>query len=244
MLSIHKSRVASAFAARAKDYANHADLQIHVAARLARHLPKLKAPRVLEVGCGTGFLTHHLLQTYRDGDFLITDIAGAMLDTCRASICEAQRDNIRFAVLDGEAPATGQEYDLIATSMTPQWFTDPSSGLQRLQRQLAPGGHLLFGTLGPESFPEWRSVLAGRGQPDGIVVPDTLPGIVEEERKKLDLDSGLEFLRLMKAIGAATPRDGYRPLSAGSLRAVIRDLDRLHGGHVTWHLVYGHLTAE
>lgn len=243
MLSIHKSRVASAFAARAKDYENHADLQLHAAAALARYLPELDAPKVLEVGCGTGFLTHHLLKAYPGGDFLITDIAGAMLDTCQASIREADRRNIRFAVLDGEDPETGERYDLIATSMTPQWFTDPAGGLGRLREQLAPGGHLLFGALGPDSFPEWRSVLAERGQPNGIVMPEMLPGIVHEEHIQLDLVDGLEFLRLMKAIGAATPRDGYRSLSAGALRGALRALDERHDGQVTWHLVYGHLTA-
>lgn len=241
MLSTHKSRVASAFAARAKDYANHADLQMHVAGTLSRWLPRLRRPKVLEVGCGTGFLTHHLLKTYPGADFLITDIAGAMLDTCRASICEAQRDSIRFAVLDGEEPEVDEQYDLIATSMTPQWFADPPGGLQRLREQLNPGGHLVFGMLGPESFPEWRSVLAARGKPNGIVIPRALPGIVHEERQKLDLADGLEFLRLMKAIGASTPRAGYRPLTAGALRATLRDLDTFHGGQVTWHLVYGHL---
>ncbi len=53
----------------------------------------------------------------------------------------------------------------------------------------------------------------------------------------------LSFLRAMKSVGGVTPRPGYRPLAPGALRRAIRALDARHGGRVTWHIVYGGLTA-
>ncbi len=48
----------------------------------------------------------------------------------------------------------------------------------------------------------------------------------------------------MKAVGGLTPREGYAPLSPGALRRAIRAADATHGGRITWHIVYGRLTAS
>ncbi|MGB8709945.1 MAG: hypothetical protein WCD39_09305, partial [Methyloceanibacter sp.] len=53
MLSNRSAAIAQSFGARAETYDEHADLQRGVARRLARLLPQLAAPRVLELGCGT-----------------------------------------------------------------------------------------------------------------------------------------------------------------------------------------------
>ena len=74
------------FGARANDYERHADLQRSIADRLALLLPPLDAPRVLELGCGTGLLSRHLLAQYPDGNFVFTDLAKTMLEQCRLNI--------------------------------------------------------------------------------------------------------------------------------------------------------------
>ena len=51
----------------------------------------------------------------------------------------------------------------IVSSMTLHWLADPVASLERLRRLLAPGGVMLYATLGPDSFAEWRSVLAREG---------------------------------------------------------------------------------
>jgi malonyl-CoA O-methyltransferase len=122
------------------------------------------------------------------------------------------------------------------------WLPAPAASLDRLLRFLAPGGLLLYATLGPESFAEWRSALAGEGLPSGLVDIHELPGVIEEERLIPDSDT-LSFLRRMKAVGGLTPREGYSPLSPGALRRAIRAADATHGGRITWHIVYGRLSA-
>ncbi len=234
--------IARAFGAKAADYDAHAHLQRRAADRLAARLPDRTAPRVLEIGCGTGLLTRHLLDRYPNGTFLITDLAPEMVEACRQRHGRAV-GSVAFAVMDGEAPDTQQRFDLIALNMTAQWFADPRAGLDRLAGLLEPGGTLLFSTLGPESFAEWRAALAEEGAPAGVVSMPTLPGIVESEKVVVCYDTASEFLTSMKAIGAGEPRVGYRSVPPGTLRRALRRLERAHEARVTWQLVFGERRA-
>src|SRR6476620_914412 len=67
--------IARKFGARALVYDEHADLQRGVATRLATTLPALVAPRVLELGCGTGLFSRELIARYPDGDFVLSDLS-------------------------------------------------------------------------------------------------------------------------------------------------------------------------
>ena len=234
--------VARRFGARATTYDCHADLQRRIADNLAAQLPRLEAPSVLEIGCGTGFLTRRLTETYPNGRFLISDLAAEMLAECQARI--GQHGNRRFAVLDGEAPDTQECFDLIAASMTFQWFSDPLMGIERLRGLLRPGGELWFATLGAENFPEWRTALAEEGLPDGTVAMPILPGIVHETREAIRYASARDFLAAMRSIGATRPRAGYRPMPPGSMRRALRRLENDHGANVTWHIVFGRIAAQ
>jgi len=243
MTSPRNAKVAKAFAARAQGYEQNASLQAEIAEKLARLLPDLERPKVLEIGCGTGFLTRHLLERYPHGDFLITDLVPEMLAVCRTRMEGADKRPCRFAMMDGEAPDCGAGFDLIALSMTLQWFANPVEGLQRLKGLLKPGGHLLFATTGPDSFPEWRGALDACGLRHGLIAMPQLPGVVEQETRIVDYGGGVAFLKALKAIGAITPRTGYEPLPPGCLRAGLRLFEQSHGGQVSWHIVYGRMSA-
>lgn len=236
--------VAARFAEHVREYDCHAVLQAEVAQRLAEFLPSFVRPRVLEVGCGTGLFSRHLLERYRDGDFLFTDLAPEMLEACRTRHEGANGRAMRFAVMDGEQPDCAEHFDLIALSMTLQWFSDPLAGLRNLARLLAPGGTLVYATIGPGCFPEWRVALDEAGLRHGYIDMPELPGIRHEERRIATYGSGVAFLRAMRAIGAATPRAGYMPLPPGSLRRALHCLEQDHGAGVTWHIAYGAISPE
>ena len=239
-----RSRViAQRFGAKAGVYDARAHLQRRAADKLAARLPEREGPSVLELGCGTGFLTRHLLARYPEGNLLITDLAPEMVAACRQA-CGNGRGAVDFAVMDAEADDPGRKFDLIALNMTLQWFADPRAGLDRLTRFLAPGGTLLFSTLGPESFAEWRAALADEGIPAGVVTMPPLEGVVESENVVVCYGTGSEFLTSMKAIGAGVPRLGYRPVPPGTLRRALRRLERDYEARVTWQLVFGELQAE
>jgi malonyl-CoA O-methyltransferase len=242
MLSGRSAAIAQSFGARASSYEKNADLQRTVAARLARLLPPLVAPRVLELGCGTGLFSRHLLARYPDGTFLFTDLAPSMVEQCRLNLAGVGK-RFSFDIMDAARPTADGPFDLIAMSMTLHWLADPEAVLATLQKRLAPNRVLVFATIGGESFPEWRDALVAQGLPVGLLdIPD-LPGIVDEQRLVVDADT-LGFLRRMKAIGGLTPREGYAPLPSGALRRAVRAADETHGGRVTWQIVYGRLAAS
>jgi malonyl-CoA O-methyltransferase len=242
MLSRRSAEIAARFDARAGSYELHAGLQRAVADKLARFLPPLDAPRVLELGCGTGLFSRHLIDRYPNGSFVFTDVAPAMIAECRRNVAGLSSAHISFEVMDAGEAGGHAGLDLIVSSMTLHWLADPAESVERLRRFLAPGGVMLYATLGPDSFAEWRAALASEGLPSGLTDISPLPGIVAEERVVPDTDT-LSFLRRMKTVGGLTPREGYVPLSAGALRRAIHAADAKFGGRITWHIVYGALNA-
>jgi malonyl-CoA O-methyltransferase len=240
--SRRSAAVTAAFDARAPSYEAHAGLQRDVAARLARLLPEVTRPRVLELGCGTGLFSRHLVAVYPEGRLVLTDAAPAMLAECRHNLTPSLCSDIGFEVMDASLPGGEGPFDLIASSMALHWVSEPAASLEKLRALLAPGGVLLYSALGPGSFTEWRAVLAALDLPSGLADLPALPGVLHEERLTPDT-SALGFLRRIKAVGGLTPRDGYRPLPPGALRRAIRAADESHGGRITWHIVYGRLSA-
>lgn len=222
-------RVARAFD-RAGDYDSHAIVQQRVATQLAARVIALdlpESPHILEVGCGTGFLGLGLIDRLPYGHYLMTDIAPGMIDRARRRF--AGRDNISFAVMDGANPDLDGPFDLICSSLAMQWIGDLPLAIDRLRSRLSPHGRLAFTTLAAGSFTEWREAY-GRAAPGMYDYPtaDRLAALgldVSIETIEQTHANAQDFLRALKAIGAATPRPGYRPLAATALRDVMQRFD-------------------
>jgi len=247
-MSDRKARIVRAFSSRAASYDDAATLQQTVARRLAERIvsPAAAPPRrILEIGCGTGFLSVRLAHLFPESDLLLTDIAPVMLSRCRSRL----GDRHRYQVLDGERPEdlTGQ-FDLIASSLAFQWFADLRGGLRSLSRLLAPGGQMLFATLGSRTFTEWRQVHADRGLDCGVhnypsaedfPWPDGLSHKVDSELVVQAHATGADFVRSLKVLGAHEPAPGHRPLPPGTFRRLLASLD--DGFSVTYQLLYGEI---
>jgi malonyl-CoA O-methyltransferase len=225
----HKQRVAAAFAAAASTYDSAAEAQALAADLLARRVlaePLPAVPRVLEIGCGTGMLTRRLRPAL-GGDWLVTDIAPAMVQAARAAAPDA-----RFQVMDGECPDVAGPFDLVVSNLAAQWFADLPAALNRLSSLLAPGGRLVLSTLGKGSFSEWRQAHSALGlacgtpaYPSRARLAESLPpgrkSRVVAEAFAVRYADGWAFLKALKAIGAGTPVAGHRPLSPGGLKRVL-----------------------
>lgn len=228
-------------------------MQRSVAATLATRIAALDlpaSPRVLEFGCGTGFLTRALREAGVSGTWLVTDLAPAMIE--RARIALGPLPDVEYAALDAErGPFPAGPFDLICSSLALQWFDDAPAALFRLSKLLAPGGHLIVTTLAPGSFAEWHAAHRAEGLEAGT--PAFAP--MEEFARLCDegLDVALDvapvidrpgtargFLRGVKAIGAGTPAGGHRPLTPPQLRRVMGQFDR-NGGNVTYEVLTCHL---
>jgi malonyl-CoA O-methyltransferase len=234
--------VAAAFAAAA-DYDRHARVQRLVARALAARiaaLPLPPAPRVLEIGCGTGFLGAALREEGLGGEWTITDVAPAMIARARARL----GDGPAYVVLDGERDtAVGGPFDLVCSSLATQWFADEPAALRRWREWLAPGGHVLVSTLGPGTFAEWRAAHEAAGLQAGTPRFTPLPAFPAPPLVELYRERHADaraFLRSLRAIGAQTAAPGHRPLSPARLRQVMRAFEA-GGGIVSYEVVTCHL---
>jgi malonyl-CoA O-methyltransferase len=230
-----RARIAAAFG-RAEDYDEAATIQHVVAEQLARRIIGRALPpnpAILELGCGTGFLTRALASAIGPARWTVSDIAPEMVERTRAALGMAAV----YQVIDGEAvdPALGR-FDLIISNMAFQWFADLPGAVARLAERLAPGGTLAFSTMAAGSFAEWNRSLADEGLPSGTpAYPDRAalaalapPGFaadVEIVDYPQTLPNAHAFLRRLKTIGAGTPASGYRPLSGAALRRTMARFD-------------------
>ena len=245
-----KQTIAQAFAA-ASQYHRRAKTQQWVANKLAcqlPHLPLPPKPHILELGCGTGFLSQHLLNHHPNGRFLLTDLVAPMVLRCRDNLAN-QAPQPHFAIMDGQHTALRPGFDLIAASLVFQWFLNPLQSLNHLVDLLHPGGYLLFSTLGDNNFLEWHQATAQWHPPHTQTYPSINTwrhnwpangvGQIHEENLTVPFPTGLAFLRELKAIGAHRPNPHYRPLNSGQMRRMLRNLENQGEFPVTYHLFFG-----
>ncbi len=250
------NRINRAFS-NAQDYDRHAKVQQIVAHALANRIAALDlppSPRILEIGCGTGFLTQGLLDHGLNGQYLVTDISPAMVARCQQRI--GAHPAINFATLDGEygTPAGEEGFDLICSSLAFQWFDDLPTGVARLVEHLKPGGHCIFTTLAADSFQEWRQAHLAEGltpgtpafpslaqlraiQPAGVQAICTVATHIDR------YDSARDFLHGVKQIGAGTADPCHRPLPPAALRRVMRRFEAA-GGSASYQIVTCHYQRE
>ena len=166
-----KARVVENFSRSASTYDCHAEEQRAGAATLAKCAAEcasnLVEGPVLEIGCGTGFLSASLAALFPERRLELTDLAPAMVAHCRqkmaAEVVPIQTSAIR--VLDGEQLASEGRYALICASFVVHWFADLRAGLQQLLAALKPGGRLLCSYPGAGSYAEWHRQCVRQGVP-------------------------------------------------------------------------------
>ena len=106
----------------------------------------LPAPsRILDVGCGTGYLLGRLAARLPLAEVLAgIDPAPAMITGARA----AAADRLRFVVGTAERrPWPAESFDLVVSTTSFDHWADQRAGLAECARVLAPGGCLVLADL-------------------------------------------------------------------------------------------------
>ncbi len=115
--------------------------------------------RVLDVGCGTGYLLRMLARRCPDASELSgIDAAPAMIATAGKA---ADDQRLRFTVGTAERlPYPDDAFDLVVSTTSFDHWADQRAGLSECARVLTPGGHLVLTDLfSPLMLP---TLLAGR----------------------------------------------------------------------------------
>ncbi|WP_420143127.1 methyltransferase domain-containing protein [Sphingobium sp.] len=247
-----KQRISDAFGAAAGHYDVHAGPQRMAATRVAdlaaRQRPDDVA-RILEIGCGTGFLTRDIQARWPDAELIATDISPGMLAQAASHGPIAGR----FMTMDGEAPTfDGPRFDLILSSLTFQWFDDLNGAIARLVALLRPGGSLIFSTMGRGSFARWRAAHRACGLMAGVPDYPSLDGVqamlarypdgaVFEQDCPLDGGGARALIAHLKGIGAVVPDAGRKPLAPADLRRVMAAFEA-GGGTDGYQILFARVT--
>ena len=104
----------------------------------------LNSRAALELACGTGAVTHHLVAALaKDGRLTATDLNPPMLDLARKRIGDDPR--VTWKVADATAlPFADREFDALLCQFGWMFFPDKLAGAREARRVLKPGGTLIF----------------------------------------------------------------------------------------------------
>lgn len=237
-----KEKIENSFDKKAHSYNRHASLQKKSAQNLCQLLPNTQPLKILEIGCGTGFLTEELQKIFPNSEIIGIDISKNMVASCQQKF--TGHSNLNFQVMDGENINLDQKFDLIISNLSIQWFENPVTGLRKLCGNLTDGGALYFSTIGNKSFWQWQQILEELNLPSGILKSPSYDGIFTEEEEIITYKNAIDFLQNFKKIGAQQPREKYKPLSTKNLKKACSTFDTAHNGCITWHILYGCLDAS
>ena len=146
-------RYFSRFALR---YHEHASLQQSIAIELAKRFSDSQEPEsILEIGCGTGFLTHPLRERFPQAMIEAIDISPEMLAIVRSQNLPG---DVRLFLADMNEYEPSQRFDLVASSTALHWANSLSEIMLRLQRFLVPGGRLLAAIMSSGTLCELHAV--------------------------------------------------------------------------------------
>lgn len=233
MLS-RKEKIEQAFDKGSANYDWAAYIQREVAEKLINFCSDKTPMTILEIGCGTGFLTKMLVKKYPESQITAIDISGKMIEKCRSKL-----PFIHFEKVDGETYNPTEKFDLIISNMTVQWFEDPVMTLERYRDFLNPKGQILFSTLGEKNFHQWRDVLQNLNFPSGVLKGPAYKGIIEEQKEPVMYHHPMDFIKSLKHIGASY--SSAKPLTSSQLKKACDLFQNKHCSNVTWHILYGRL---
>jgi SAM-dependent methyltransferase len=141
----------------------------HLQSRMALNLETIDrfvrapSPRVLDVGCGTGFLLEQLAGRGFSG--VGVDLSPDSVEHANRRLAEiGAADRLRAEVGSAYEPPDGP-FDLIALTDVLEHLEDPRRCLAALRERLAPGGLLVISTPNRRSLPGARRWLAEHGVP-------------------------------------------------------------------------------
>lgn len=209
-----KNLLKSRFAANFRSYNALAIVQDNICGELIRimseNISEESIKYGLEIGSGTGFLTHRLLTQFPQTQWQINDITEESQKYIKkyTSGC-----NVNYIWGDAETVIFPTGIDLIASASTIQWFDDIATFFLKVGMRMNRGGFMAISTFGKNNFHEIKT-LTGEGL--SYYTPDELSMMlatadfeiimIKEDTKQLLFDTPTDVLRHIKATGVNSIR--------------------------------------
>ena len=243
-MSIDKVLVAQRFAKAGQSYIEQAVVQKQISAQLFEYLKMYcpqSLPSVLEIGCGSGNLTH-LFHSYFQVDQLFLNDLYADVDQHFSTI-----ENIAWLIGDIEQLHLPQSLDAVISSSALQWMTDLPTLLHRIHDALKPNAYFGFSTFGSDNLNEIKQ-LTGQGL--NYISLEFLKRqleqqnfevlFIEQEVKQIYFDHPKSVLQHLKATGVTATAKSHR-WTKQSLQQFYSDYQQFYdeqGFRLTYHPIY------
>ena len=243
-MSIDKALVAQRFAKAGQSYIEQAVVQKQISAQLFEYLKMYcpqSLPSVLEIGCGSGNLTH-LFHSYFQVDQLFLNDLYADVDQHFSTI-----ENIAWLIGDIEQLHLPQSLDAVISSSALQWMTDLPTLLHRIHDALKPNAYFGFSTFGSDNLTEIKQ-LTGQGL--NYISLEFLKRqleqqnfevlFIEQEVKQIYFDHPKSVLQHLKATGVTATAKSHR-WTKQSLQKFYADYQQFYGEQgfsLTYHPIY------
>lgn len=256
---IDKTRLAIRFGNMVDTYDDVTPVQAEMAKILIKkardHFSSRPVSRILELGCGTGRMTHQLATFFPEADITALDISAKMIQ-----FASTRYANVNYIVADAEAflQDTQNTYDLIISNAAIQWFEQVDATLTKACSLLTTKGILMVSTFGDLTFKElgqaFKHAYAKTGHPEirhvvamraahkwRRMLPDAT---ISEQLLVRSFPDVRQFLRSVQKAGAVNSMSGRYFLC----REVLREMSRYYStqfsnlslGHInaTYHCIY------
>jgi trans-aconitate 2-methyltransferase len=169
-------------------YAHISELQRTIATDSLATVVVYGSERVLDVGCGDGYLTRLIARRVPGGAVLGIDPSPRMIAAARTA--EDQITNVAFEVGDVTTMAFGPDFDLVVSFNALHWVTGQALAYRNIGAALKPAGRVVvqFVCSGPTPSIEqvamdvtqdarWARSFSGFEQPFAHIEPDDLSAI-------------------------------------------------------------------
>ncbi|MCH4895926.1 malonyl-ACP O-methyltransferase BioC [Marinilabiliaceae bacterium JC040] len=209
-MKIDKDIIIKNFSKSKNTYDDNAVIQKFICSRLMDIVDahcSCSLDKVFEIGCGTGLLTKMLVKEFEVNDLILNDIAPDLINSKLISYIKENVQTLSFIHGDAEQISFPEDYDLLLSASTIQWFNDLDSFFEKAAKQLNKDGLFIFSTFGKKNFYELKDITGnGLNYLDRKLIEEKLVSNFDilyfyEEKKKMLFKTPMDVLNHLKKTG-------------------------------------------